>query len=116
MFSLAGSVDRAAGLGCPLKGRTHVMRVASQNAIDAGSNDTRQNRRSPVTGMRHQARLHNECAKFHVAHEYSPMIGRVIEWLKIARSRPTLVDFDARVARSVALDQCEQRRRMRGVQ
>jgi hypothetical protein len=116
MVSLAGSTNPAARLGCPLKGRTRVMRVVSHDTDGAGSNDTRQNRRLPVTGMRHQARLHNECAESDVAHEYSPMTGRVIERLKIACRRPTLVDLGSRIARSVALDQCEQRRPVRRMQ
>jgi hypothetical protein len=116
MVSLAGSTNPAARLGCPLKGRTRVMRVVSHDTDGAGSNDTRQNRRLPVTGMRHQARLHNECAESDVAHEYSPMMDRVIERLRTACRRPTLVDLDARIARSVAPDQCEQRCRVRGVQ
>src|SRR5260221_4877071 len=116
MVSLAGSLASRRDFGCPLKRRTRVMRVASHEGY----------RRHPqIHGAKSHAAhvryasatcMHNECAKSRLAHEYSPMIGRVIERLKTARCGPTLVDFDARIARSVALDQSEQCRRMRGMQ
>src|ERR1700730_13876377 len=51
------------------------------------------------------------------AHEISPMLDRVIEQLRRRRREPVLVrNLDPRVARAIALEQREQRRRRRGVQ